>query len=149
MPPVKPEAVSNHPLAKRFARDRAAMQLRELLAGERRPEVAIPLTHERQRQRANLARQSVVARPSASLGYQAGRAVLAQQPQHLAPAQPDQAAGVPDAQPDRHATAPKQEGLFACCVEPPKPAGQHLIPIQSTVPELSKLPTCRRRLNLP
>jgi hypothetical protein len=104
MPPVKPEAVSNHPLAKRFARDRAAMQLSELLAGQRRPEVAIPLTHERQRQCANLARQSVVARPSASLGYQAGRAVLAQpaqQPQHLAPAQPDQPAGIRDAEPTR------------------------------------------------
>jgi hypothetical protein len=54
MPTVLPQPIGDHPAAQGLARDRTAVMLCQLLRGQGRAEVGIPLPHDRQRQSANL-----------------------------------------------------------------------------------------------
>ena len=102
VPPIGPQPIRDHPTAQGLARDRAAMVRRQLLRRQGRAEVGIPLAHKRQRQRANLAGQPMIARLAAVPGNQARGTVLleaAQQTKHLTPPQPDQRAGIGYPQP--------------------------------------------------
>ena len=58
---VEPQAHSDHPLPQRLARDRATMQLGQLLSGQRRTEISVAFAHQRQRQVAKWLRQPVIA----------------------------------------------------------------------------------------
>jgi hypothetical protein len=62
--PLDPEPGRDHPLAQRLVRNRQIVQLGELLGREGRPEIGVALAHDRQRRRADLVRQSAVARPA-------------------------------------------------------------------------------------
>src|SRR5215472_13046861 len=104
MPTVLPQPIGNHPTTQGLARDRATVMLGQLLRRQRRAKVGVSLAHDRQRQRANLSRESMVTGSAAMFGKQARGPVLleaAQQTKHLTPLQPNQHAGVTDTQTTR------------------------------------------------
>jgi hypothetical protein len=93
VPPIGPQPIRDHPTAQGLARDLATMVRRQLLRRQGRAEVGIPLAHKRQRQGANLGRQSMIAGFAPVLGDQACGTVMleaAQQTKHLTTPQPDQ-----------------------------------------------------------
>jgi len=90
MTAVDPQTRGDHPAAQRLTRDRAAVHLRQLLRRQCRTKISISFAHQRQRQITIRLRQTVIARPTAPLRNQAGRAAVfqtGQQPKDLAPLQ--------------------------------------------------------------
>ena len=88
---VKPQTVLDHPLAQGLARHAAFVELRKLLASQRRPEIAIAFPDNRNRQFTSPSRQPVVARLAAPRRHQSNRATIAQtsqKPKHLPPLEP-------------------------------------------------------------
>ena len=111
MPSIGPQPIRDHPTTRGLARDRAAVLRRQLLRGQRRAKVGIPLTHKRQRQGTNRGGQPMIAGFAAMLGQQARDTVLlktAQQTKYLPSPQPNQRTGITDAQPS---------GLHPGCVK--------------------------------
>jgi hypothetical protein len=76
VPPIGPQSFRDHPTTQGLARDRAAVLRRQLLHGQRRAKVGIPLTHKRQRQGTNRGGQSMISGYTPMLGQQARRTVL-------------------------------------------------------------------------
>jgi hypothetical protein len=80
------------------------MMLRQLFGREGWAKISISLAHDRQRQRADFGRQSMIARFATALREQARGAVpfeITQEAEHLTPTQIQQRAGIGDAEPTR------------------------------------------------
>src|ERR1700730_9631648 len=102
MTAVNPQSIGDHPAAQRFTRNRAAMMLRQLLGREGWAKIGISLADDRQRQRANLRRKTMIARLAAPLRHQAWSTILSeatQKAEHLPPMQVHQRTGIGDTQP--------------------------------------------------
>ena len=88
MATVDPQIRGDHPAAQRFTGDRAAVHLRQLLRRQRRTKISVSFANQRQRQITIRLRQTIIARPAATLRDQAGRAAVLQtnqQTKDLAP----------------------------------------------------------------